>query len=219
MEFIVREDGLLTERTAQELASWYTAPDGEDAESFEAHLMLLYAHNSLLTSAQRGRRTGISRERYNVLRTLYRAEGHRMSLSELGRSLGVSPASVTKLMNALSRAHLARRVPFDNHKRRVWAELTPRGVAEVEQALPIVIESTRRRWQALSREEKRVLIHLLAKLMVSHRVSKAEQQVKALADAAASTARAESSLRVSRHRPVTRPPASGVQRARNPVTP
>jgi len=67
MDFIVREDGLLTERTAQELAAWYTQGEA-GAEAFEAHLMLLQAHASLMTSAQRGRKSGISRERYDVLR-------------------------------------------------------------------------------------------------------------------------------------------------------
>jgi DNA-binding MarR family transcriptional regulator len=180
MDFVLRDDGLLTERTAQELAAWYTQ-GGDDAESFEAHLMLLSAHASLLTSAQRGRKAGISRERYDVLRALYRAPGHRLPLSDLGRSLGVSPASITKLVNGLSRAQLAHRIRFTDDKRRMWAELTPKGVAQVEEALPIVIESTKRRWQGLTKDEKRVLVHLLCKLVLSANAWRAETQVKALA--------------------------------------
>ena len=179
MDFIVREDGLLTERNAQELAAWYTN-GGDDAESFEAHLMLLNAHASLMTSAQRGRRSGISRERYDVLRALYRAPGYRIPLSELGRNLNVSPASITKLINGLSRSQLAHRTRFADDKRRMWAELTPRGVAAVEEALPIVVESTKRRWQGLTTEEKRVLVHLLSKVVLSAQSSKAESQLKAL---------------------------------------
>ena len=183
MDFIVREDGLLTERTAQELAAWYTQ-DGNDAEAFEAHLMLIQAHASLMTSAQRGRKSGISRERYDVLRALYRAPGYRLPLSELGRNLNVSPASITKLVNALSRAQLAHRIRFPDDKRRMWAELTPKGVSTIEEALPFVIESTRRRWQGLTTEEKRVLVHLLSKVVMSSQSSKAESQLKALASRA-----------------------------------
>src|SRR5262245_14816576 len=183
MDFIVREDGLLTESTAQELAAWYTN-GGPDADSFEAHLMLIQAFASLMTSAQRGRRSGISRERYYVLRALYRAPGHRLPLSELGRNLNVSPASITKLVNALSRAQLAHRIRFPDDKRRMWAELTPKGVSTVEDALPFVIESTKRRWQGLTSEEKRVLVHLLSKVVMSAQSSKAESQIKALASRA-----------------------------------
>jgi len=179
MDFIVRDDGLLTERTAQELAAWYTE-GGADAEAFEAHLMLIQAHASLMTSAQRGRKSGISRERYDVLRALYRTPGHRLPLNELGRNLNVSPASITKLINALSRAQLAHRIRFPDDKRRMWAELTPKGVSTVEDALPFVVESTRRRWQGLTTEEKRVLVHLLSKVVMSAQSSKAETQLKAL---------------------------------------
>ena len=186
MEFIVQDDGLLTERSAQELAAWYTQ-GGDDSESFEAHLMLLNAFASLITSAQRGRKAGISRERYDVLRALYRAPGYRITLSELGRGLGVSPTSITKLVNGLSRAQLAHRIRFPDDKRRVWAELTPKGVATVEESLPIVIESTKRRWQGLTKEEKRVLVHLLSKVVLSARAAKADPQLKAIA----SKARAE----------------------------
>ena len=192
MDFIVRDDGLLTERNAQELAAWYTR-GGADAEAFEAHLMLLQAHASLMTSAQRGRKSGISRERYDVLRALYRAPGYRMPLSELGRHLNVSPASITKLVNALSRSQLAHRIRFPDDKRRMWAELTPKGVSTVEEALPFVIESTRRRWQGLTPEEKRVLVHLLSKVVMSAQSSKAESQLKAVASKAKAALKAEKS--------------------------
>ena len=183
MEFLVQDDGLLTERSAQELAAWYTQ-GGDDAESFEAHLMLLNAYASLITSAQRGRKSGQSRERYDVLRALYRAPGYRLPLSELGRGLGVSPASITKLVNGLSRSQLAHRIRFTDDKRRMWAELTPKGVSAIEESLPIIIESTKRRWQGLTTEEKRVLVHLLSKVVLSAGASRAEGQLKAVASKA-----------------------------------
>jgi MarR family 2-MHQ and catechol resistance regulon transcriptional repressor len=192
VDFVIRDDGLLTERSAQELAAWYTK-GGDDAETFEAHLMMLNAHASLMTSAQRGRKVGLSRERYDVLRALYRSPGHRQPLSELGRSLNVSPASITKLINALSRSQLAHRIPFTDDKRRMWAELTPKGVAAVEESLPIVIESTKRRWQGLTKEEKRVLVHLLSKVVLSAASSSAEPQLKAVATRARENVKSEKS--------------------------
>jgi DNA-binding MarR family transcriptional regulator len=146
-----------------------------------------------MTSAQRGRKSGISRERYDVLRALYRTPGYRIPLSELGRTLNVSPASITKLVNGLSRAQLAHRIRFADDKRRMWAELTPKGVAAVEEALPIVVESTKRRWQGLTTEEKRVLVHLLSKVVLSAQSSKAESQLKALTSQAKADIRKDKS--------------------------
>jgi DNA-binding MarR family transcriptional regulator len=166
MDIITRDDGLLTEQGAQELAAWYD-PSGADQETFEAHMMMLNAYMSLVSSAQRGRRTGMSRERYNLLRALYQAPEHRLLFREMGRSLGVSPTSITKLVDGLSRQHLVRRVTSPEDKRRMWCELTPRGVASVEERLPIVIESTKRRWAGLTRAEKRQLVHLLSKVVLS----------------------------------------------------
>src|SRR5689334_13494089 len=126
MEFITREDGLLAERGAQELARWYD-PAGEEQETFEAHMMMLNAYLSLVSSAQRGRRTGMSRERYNLLRALYQAPEHRLLFREMGRRLNVSPTSITKLVDGLSDQGLVRRVSSPDDKRRMWCELTPRG--------------------------------------------------------------------------------------------
>jgi DNA-binding MarR family transcriptional regulator len=173
MEFIVQSDGFLTERDTHELAAWY-ANDGLGQEDFEAHLMLLKAHTTLTSSAQRGRRLPLSVERYSLLRLLYRLPERRLQMAELSRRLGVSATSVTKLVNGLSKLELVHRVPHATDKRRTWIELTPAGASVVEERLPIARATTRKRWQALSRDEKRMLAHLLAKLVLGNQTSEVE---------------------------------------------
>jgi DNA-binding MarR family transcriptional regulator len=179
MELIVREDGLLTERSIRELATWYSDGGGEQ-ESFEAHLMMLRAYAALTTSAQRGRRTSLSIERFSLLRLLYRAPDKRLLMSEISRALGVSATSVSKLVNALSDLNLVRRVEHAGDKRRAWAEITPDGARLVEENIPVVRESTVRRWRGLTRQEKRMLVHLLAKVLLSSYSQNAEEQLRAL---------------------------------------
>ena len=185
MEFVVGEDGLMTERSIQELASWYS-DGGPDQESFEAHLLLLRAYNMLVTSAQRGRRATLTRERFSLLRLLYRHPSRRMLMGELSRALEVSPASITKLAHGLTRLNLVQRLPDAQDKRRTWIELTPEGSRLAEESLPGARQLTRARWQGLTREEKRMLSHLLSKLIFSLQSSAADERMRALREEAAS---------------------------------
>src|SRR5581483_8687699 len=103
---------------------------------------------------------------------------------EMGRRLNVSPTSITKLVDGLSDQGLVRRISSPDDKRRMWCELTPRGVQSVEAALPIVIESTKRRWAGLTREEKRQLVHLLTKVVISAQAASEEMEAGSIDGAA-----------------------------------
>ncbi len=86
-------------------------------------------------------------------------------MSEISRALHVSPTSVTKLVNALSRDGLVRRLNDPDDRRRAWAEITPSGTSVLLDNLPGMRSFTRSRWQGLDKQEKRHLTHLLAKLV------------------------------------------------------
>jgi DNA-binding MarR family transcriptional regulator len=179
MEFSVQADGFMTERSSQELAAWYA--DGEAGqEDFEAHLILLKAYNTLTTSAQRGRRLQMTVERYALLRMLYVVPERRLQMAELGRSLNVSATSITKLVNALFGLGMVNRVPHATDKRRTWVELTAEGVATVESSLPLIKASTRRRWKGLNQDEKRMIIHLLSKLLLSNQPSEVDRLMESV---------------------------------------
>jgi DNA-binding MarR family transcriptional regulator len=166
MEFEIQSDGSVSERSIRELAEWYGG-ENNDAIDFEAHLLLFKAYSVLVSSAQRGRRTLLGVERFALLRLLYRQPDHRMQMTEIGRALGVSPTSITKLVNRLITLKLVERTPHESDRRRAWVQLTERGVKLIQENLPSARASTRDRWKGLTPDEKRTLAGLLAKLIMT----------------------------------------------------
>jgi DNA-binding MarR family transcriptional regulator len=166
MQYETGPDGTLRNRSIRELAEWYAEGQG-DENAFEAHMLLLRAHAAVIGSAQRGRRNLLSVERFTLLRLLYRLPGHRMQMTDIGRALGVSPTSITKLVNRLEALKLVERVPHETDKRRAWVQITSKGIATMEENLPDARRATRERWQSLTAEEQRTLSHLLTKLLIS----------------------------------------------------
>lgn len=167
MEFTQRPDGTLTELATQELALWYSQGE-QGAADFEAHLMLFKAYSTLVSSAQRGRRTLLGIERFALLRLLYRSSGRQMQITEIGRTLGVSPTSVTKLVNRMAELKLVERLPHESDRRRAWIRITEAGIQLMEENLPTVRATTRARWKGLTEDEKRTLASLLAKLIMTN---------------------------------------------------
>jgi DNA-binding MarR family transcriptional regulator len=177
IELLISQDGLLSEKALQELAQWYAAGDA-DVETFEAHLMMLRAHGVLLGSAQRGRRTSLSMERFGLLRVLYRASEGRMLLSDVSRTLNVSPTSISKLVASMTAQQLVTRIDDPSDKRRAWAQITDEGRRLLEDSLPRVRQGTRNRWQGLNADEKRMLVHLLTKLVMHEYTRRADTQLR-----------------------------------------
>jgi DNA-binding MarR family transcriptional regulator len=166
MEFEAQPDGTLSERSTRELAEWY-AEDQDDAVTFEAHMLLLRAHAALIGSSQRGRRNLLSVERFTLLRLLYRLPEHQMQMTDIGRALGVSPTSITKLVNRLADLKLVDRIPHESDKRRAWVRITDQGMAVLRDNLPGARRATRDRWAGLTREEQRTLANLLTKFVMT----------------------------------------------------
>jgi DNA-binding MarR family transcriptional regulator len=142
--------------------------------------MLLKAHSFLVSSAQRGRRTGLSLERFGLLRLLYRSPQKRMLMSDLSKALHVSPTSVTKLVNSLVTQKLVQRVSYAGDKRKAWAQITPDGEKLVRDNIPRVRAGTKARWHGLTSREKRVLVHLLSKVILSVQSMNAVEGLRAI---------------------------------------
>jgi DNA-binding MarR family transcriptional regulator len=177
-EFIVGEDGLMTERAVCDLATWYNEHCPKtDRLSFEVHLMLIRTYGAMTAGSQFEARGGLSRARYNVLRVLHQAEDKRLLMSEIVDLMNVSPTNITKLVDGLVGDGLVRRVSHAEDKRKTWAELTEEGLQVVEMAMPGVATHTHRLWSAFSDEEKRLLIHLLAKFRLHAAIGMAEGRV------------------------------------------
>ena len=179
IELLISQEGLLSEKALHELAQWYAAGDA-DVETFEAHLMMLRAHGALVASAQRGRRTSLSMERFGLLRVLHRAPEGRMLLNDISRALNVSATSISKLVASMSTQKLVQRIDDPEDKRRAWAQITDAGRQLLQESLPRVRQSTRSRWQGLSSDEKRMLVHLLTKLVLHEYTRRAQTQLRRL---------------------------------------
>jgi DNA-binding MarR family transcriptional regulator len=99
-----------------------------------------------------------------VLRILYQQPDRRLQMTDISVGLNVSATNVTKLVHGLERDGMVRRVPHLEDKRRTWTELTQAGEAAFLRALPGVVKHTDGIWDNFTDEEKRILVHVLAKL-------------------------------------------------------
>lgn len=161
-DFGIGEDGMIVERSIHDLATWYSEFEAAgNPLNYEAHVMLLRAYVSLVAQSSGSR---LPRAHYNVLRILYQQPDRRLQMTDIGIGLNVSLTNVTKLVNSLEQDGLVRRVPHEEDKRRTWTEVTEAGAQAFLGALPIVFEHTDGIWNNFSDQEKRIFVHLLAKL-------------------------------------------------------
>lgn len=164
-QFLVGSDGLLSELAALEQAAWFrTHTPGIDPVDFEAHFMLIRGFEAVKSEAPFEKHGIVSKSRFGILRLLYQADDNRMIMTDIVQKMNVSPTNITKLVDGLERANYVRRVDNEHDKRRVWVELLPEGRNAVETMVPTVATHIHSLWSGLNTEEKRVLIHLLAKL-------------------------------------------------------
>ena len=188
-EFLIGEDGFMTEKSVHELALWYSEKASDpDTLTFEVHLSLMRAYATLSIGSQFEIRGGLSRARYNVLRILFQNPEHRLLMSEIVEGLRVSPTNITKLVDGLVTDGLVRRVGHSEDKRKTWAELTDKGRQVVELAIPGVAAHTGRLWAGLNDAEKHLLIHLLSKLRMHNAMDDASASVSKFTELLAASA-------------------------------
>ncbi len=167
--FTISEDGLLSDQSVQDVASMYQqlAP-WADGLTIEANAMVVRAYTAMIArNAPCWAEFGLSDGRFTLLRWLYQAENHRLSMIELARRMNVSPANVTKLAKGLERDGLIKRVNHPQDRRLVIAALTPEGRSRFEAVLPSMRRRIEAAWAGISNQEKRVLIHILSKLQMT----------------------------------------------------
>ena len=162
------DNGWMSDSGTHDLASWYHERCPETSMlTFEAHLMVMRTYANLIPGSPLDTAAGLSRARFNVLRLLYRAPNNRLLMGTFAEEMNVSPTNVTKLMDTLVADGLVTRITHEVDKRKTWAEITGAGKRMVESALPNVAEHVEGLWAGLDEEEKRALIHLLAKMRMS----------------------------------------------------
>ena len=86
--------------------------------------------------AVRMQRAGLSMARFEMLSLLMRAEDHRLTPSELAHRGGVTPATVTGLIDGLEAQNRVRRTAHPSDRRSLIVELTDEGIDFVTALLP-----------------------------------------------------------------------------------
>lgn len=163
-EFLVLEDGLLVDKAARDLATWYQSQvHNKDTLAVEANYLAIRVGHEVL-EAGRPRNPLVSFARFNILRFLYLADDQRLSMSQLSQLLQVALANITKLVDGLVASGFVERIEDAQDKRKTWAKLTKQGADHACQLLPEAARKVEKNWSVLTIDEKRMLVHLLTKV-------------------------------------------------------
>src|SRR6476620_1500746 len=74
---------------------------------------------------------------YTVLDAVSRQDGWHMRMQQLARATALSPSATTRLVNRLEERGLLTRILCADDRRGIYTELTPSGIALLEQARPV----------------------------------------------------------------------------------
>ena len=104
---------------------------------------------------------------YFVIRSLYEAsdDAERMPLSAIGDRLCVTRGNITGLIDRLEERGLVERVPDENDRRSINAQLTPAGAALAAEVVPHVQACLAEVLSNFSATQRRTLGELLEKLI------------------------------------------------------
>jgi DNA-binding MarR family transcriptional regulator len=139
------------------------------ADPIEAYVSLLHTLRLHIVAIERhlsalGQPRPISSARHTVLRTLYLADGHRLSQNEITREIGVSPTNITNLIDVLARDGLVVRSMNPGDRRSNYIELTHAGLDFCSAYIPAVADFMAAMFDDLSEGELDQLKTLLARV-------------------------------------------------------
>lgn len=107
---------------------------------------------------------GLSQGRFLILVVMNRRPEERTSPSILAEKIGVTRATMTRLIDGLERDGLTCRIPHKEDRRRQEIELTAKGRNLLEKILPDYWSRLDVLMQGLSEAEQKTMISLLAKV-------------------------------------------------------
>ncbi len=136
-----------------------------DGSALETQIMLERSHRLLANVRDtQWSQYGLTGSRYILLRLLYVAPSRRLTMSEIAANMNLGPNGVTQLVDAMVDAGLVERRAGDEDRRMTYANLTDKGKELFEFVLPLTAKRIERAWAPLSKSEREILRHLLAKL-------------------------------------------------------
>ncbi len=138
-----------------------------DAE-FGAWSSFLKAHHGVTSKleSELEREHGISLPYYEVLLHLARAPERRLRMTDLARSVLLSPSGLTRLVDRLVRDGMVARIPCESDGRAMYAVLTDAGLARFRRAAPTHLRGIRQHFLSrLSADQQASLRYSLDRLL------------------------------------------------------
>lgn len=97
---------------------------------------------------------GLDLAEYEILVMLSETEGRRLRMAELATAVHQSRSRLTHTVTRMERDELVVRRNCPEDRRGVWAELTARGYALIEEAAPTHVETVRRNFVEVTSSEE-----------------------------------------------------------------
>jgi DNA-binding MarR family transcriptional regulator len=141
-----------------------------DPRAFEAFLVLMRVGSDLLDGLEAYLNSkGMSQGKFSILMLLNRDPDMGISPSDLADRSGVTRATVTGLLDGLSREKLVSREDDTGDRRKAVVRLTSRGRKMLDTILPEYYRQVAELMGGLSDDEKAMLVDLLGR--VNHRIA------------------------------------------------
>jgi MarR family transcriptional regulator, negative regulator of the multidrug operon emrRAB len=141
-------------------------PDLPQAEVLASRLLILLGREMTNRLDQRLRSHGLGEIEFRTLMSVYVHTRDDVSAfpGELCSSLGQSPANMTRLTDSLVQRGLIARFPDEHDRRKLGLRITNEGNQLVNALLPVMLESARSNYAALSQTDLHELIQTLKRL-------------------------------------------------------
>jgi len=125
--------------------------------------VLARTHNTLMELDRRDiRRFGLNQTEFAVLELLYHKGPH--PLQQIGEKILITSGSITYVINKLEKKELLKRNPYEEDRRIIYATLTERGLALLEEIFPQHADTLTKAFEALTLVEKQLAIELIKKV-------------------------------------------------------
>jgi DNA-binding MarR family transcriptional regulator len=137
---------------------------GDAPFAVELHLALVRAYEAAIHANVRHiARWGLTPQQYNAIRIVYFGEAYGVRLTDLGERLLQRVPDVSRLVDRLETAGLARRSPDPDDRRAMRVKLTAKGRRLLTEMDPQLMTAHERWYAALTPAEQRRLESLLRK--------------------------------------------------------
>ncbi|GAA0133774.1 MarR family transcriptional regulator [Paenibacillus sp. YSY-4.3] len=138
-------------------------PDQEHTASLKLFVVLSKAYKTIMDQAIKDmKQRGLSPSEFTILEVLYNKG--RIPLQQIGDKILITSGSVTYNIDKLVQKGLLRRVPCEQDRRVIYAEITAAGTELFERIFPDHSEFVHSKLGGLSHEEKLEAIELLKRL-------------------------------------------------------